>query len=323
MREMQEVPVNGGLVGVIANDSARYSLFSSCIDQLDLPEGWKKEWVIGGDWCDARNQLCQLVLDEGYSHLWFMDDDHAFPPQILTKLLTHDVPLVTPVCLTRTYPFNPVQYVSGENGKTLPLPLSQIAKDGLIEIEAGGCAGMLIRADVIEATRDQWVDDPRFGTQLAEKQKVPWFEYSDQSEDVLFCGKAKDAGFKLYTDLSVRLGHITTAVVWPAVEDGRWVTGLNIGRDLNVNVETFEGFLAKEEAEPETWWTWSLRWEAELDEYVVPIVKLVRPPNEPVNWMPRLGEFPNGVVQWWVDENDGSGPHPVGDPFTYSLEEVS
>jgi hypothetical protein len=288
----------GGLVGVIANDSARYSLFASCIDQLDLPEGWKKEWVIGGDWCSARNQLCQLVLDEGYDYLWFMDDDHAFPPQILTKLLAHQKPLVTPVCLTRVYPFNPVQYVAGENGsKTLPLPLSRVATDGLVEIEAGGCAGMLIAREVIEATGPGW------------------FEYSDQSEDVLFCGKAKRAGFSIYTDLSVRLGHITTAIVWPAVENGKWVTGLNIGRDLNVNVDTFEGFLEKEKP-----WQWKLTPELKPDKI---IVILDRAAGEPVNWQPRPYEIPTEVLQWWVNENDGNGFHPVGDPFTYTVETVS
>lgn len=297
----------GGLVGVIANDSARYSLFSSCIDQLDLPNGWKKEWVIGGDWCDARNQLCQMVLDEGYSHLWFMDDDHAFPPQILTKLLAHNVPLVTPVCLTRTYPFNPVQYVAGENGgKTLPIPLSQTATDGLIEIEAGGCAGMLISREVIEETQ--------YGRELALGDGMGWFEYSHKSEDVLFCEKAKAAGFKIYTDLSVRLGHITTAVVWPAVQDGQWVTGLNVGRDLKVTVETFEGFLEKQDV----LWTWKLTPELHPD---TPYVTLSRAPGEPVNWQPNSNELPTSVMQWWVDEQDGNGFHPVGDPFTYTLEE--
>lgn len=291
-----------GLVGVIANDSARYSLFASCIDKLDLPEGWTKEWVIGGDWCDARNQLCQMVLDEGYSHLWFMDDDHAFPPQILTKLLAHDVPLVTPVCLTRTYPFNPVQYVAGENGRTLPLPLSQQAEDGLVEIAAGGCAGMLIRRDVLDAL---------------DTDRAPWFEYGDQSEDVLFCFKAKRAGFSLYTDLSVRLGHITTAVVWPAVKDGEWRTGLNVGRDLSLTVETFEGFLEKEQFRR---WNWKLTPET-VPEAI--FVALVRDPGEKLLWEPEPDKIPKGVLQWWLDKQDGKGYEPVGDPFTYTMEEVS
>jgi hypothetical protein len=313
----------GGLVGVIANDSARYSLFSSCIDQLDLPDGWTKEWVIGGDWCDARNQLCQLVLDKGYSHLWFMDDDHAFPPQILTKLLAHDVPLVTPVCLTRTYPFNPVQYVeigdevgADGNEKRLPLPLSQVGTEGLVRVSVAGCAGMLISNEVIANTKMLSLSTSEgYAFRNMNPDEPPrWFEYSDRSEDIIFCEKAKVAGYSVHTDLSVRLGHITTAVVWPAVENGRWVTGFNIGRDLNVNVETFEGFLAQEKP-----WVWKLT--PESDQEIV-LIRLERGASEPVNWQPPIGRVPEGVLQWWVDENDGNGFHPVGDPFTYTLEEA-
>lgn len=208
-----------GLVGIIANDSARYSLFASCVTNLHAPAGSKVEWTIGGDWCGARNKLAQATLDEGYEWLWFMDDDHAFAPGLLNGLLRHDLPLVVPVCLTRVAPFVPVTYTEkvAEN-LYLPIPLDQQAEDGLVRLEAGGCAGMLIRREVLEAI------DP------------PWFEYTDRSEDIVFCEKAKSAGFEIYCDLAARLGHITTAVVWPAISDGDWVTGITVGRDMNLFV---------------------------------------------------------------------------------------
>lgn len=292
-----------GLVGIIANDFARVSIFTACVLKLEVPDGWKKEMLIGGDWCGARNDLCEQTLRDGHSHLWFMDDDHAFPPQMLSKLLAHDKPLVTPICLTRVHPFKPVQYTEKLDGEFqyLPIPLSKTDTDGLVEIQAGGCAGMLIRRDVIEAL------------------EPPWFEYADRSEDIIFCEKAKAAGFNLYADLSLRLGHVTTAVVWPAVDDDRWVTGLNVG-DLQLTVETAEEMAAKEKSE--TWWTWSLQWESAIKGDGLSIVTLDRPPNHPVNWQPDPASIPEGVLQWWVDENDGNGPHRVGDPFTYTVEEA-
>lgn len=220
-----------GLIGIIANDAARYSLFSSCVTKMveTLPPGLAKvEWLIGGDWCAARNSLAQQTLDGDHEWLWFMDDDHAFPPAIVTLLLRHDLPLVTPVCLTRTYPFNSVSYVKGPSDKYLPLPLSDQPREGLILLEAGGCAGMLIRREVLEAVGS------------------PWFLYGDKSEDVMFCEEAKQAGFQLYGDLDARLGHITTAVVWPAVKDGEWVTGFTIGRDLNLYAPTADQLLREE-----------------------------------------------------------------------------
>jgi hypothetical protein len=206
-----------GVVGIIANDSARYSLFASCVTKLHVPPGTDLEWVIGGDWCGARNGLVRHALNTNAHWLWFMDDDHAFKPTLLTQLLDHGKDLVVPVCLTRVHPFQPVAYTEKiADDLYLPIPLREQPTDGLVRLEAGGCAGMLIRRPVLEAIPE------------------PWFEYTDRSEDIIFCEKARAAGFELWGDLNARLGHITTAVVWPAVKDGEWVTGFTIGRDLNL-----------------------------------------------------------------------------------------
>lgn len=210
-----------GLVGVIANDSARYSLFTACVLKLDKPAGAQVEMLIGGDWCRARNDLAAMTIDGGHDWLWFMDDDHAFPPSLLNRLLTHDRPLVVPVCLTRVAPFVPVTYTERDPDaefQYLPLPLDTLPTDGLVELQAGGCAGMLIRREVLEAI------------------EPPWFEYGDRSEDIVFCEKAKAAGFEIFADLGARLGHITTAVVWPHADDETWRVGITVGRDMNLFV---------------------------------------------------------------------------------------
>lgn len=209
-----------GLVGIIANDSARYSLFSACVTKLQAPEGTRLEWLIGGDWCGARNTLVEMTLEGDHDWLWFMDDDHAFPPNFLLRLLEHDQPLVVPVCLQRVHPFRPCVYLDenggGEGMRSEVVNLHDQPETGLIEIAGGGTAGMLIRREVLEAV------------------EPPWFEYGTVSEDLLFCDKAKEKGFKIHCDLALRLGHITTAVVWPAQQGGEWVVGFNIGRDLNL-----------------------------------------------------------------------------------------
>lgn len=223
-----------GLIGIIANDSARYSLFASCVTNLRLPAGWEKpQWLIGGDWCGARNQLCQIVLDEGYTHLWFMDDDHAFSPDLLTRLASHledpEVAIVNPMCLTRVAPFTPVTYTKRDDSaehRYFPIGLEESPSEGLVELEAAGCAGMLIRRDVIEAVKEFEYE--------VDGDPVPWFEYGDRSEDILFCEKAKELGFKLWGDLGARLGHITTCVVIPDFVDGDWHTKLDIGHGFHV-----------------------------------------------------------------------------------------
>lgn len=204
-----------GLVGVLANDSARFSLFTACIDRLQMPPGWEKQFLIGGDWCGARNTLVKTLLDSEHEWLWYMDDDHAFAPDLLLKLLRHDLPLVVPVCLTRSAPFAPVTYTERiqdpVSPRYLPVYLPEQEADGLVELVAGGSAGMLIHRTVFEALEE------------------PWFEYGIASEDLMFCDRAVEAGFTLYCDLSARLGHLTTAAVWPAVHDGEWCVGIDVG----------------------------------------------------------------------------------------------
>lgn len=161
-----------GLVGVISNDFARSSLFWNCMMNLRMTEEARLEQLIGGDWCGARNTLAQMTLDGGYDWLWFMDDDHAFSPDLLNRLLRHDLPLVVPVCLTRVPPFKPVTFVErlpDQEFQYLPAHLPNYEDDGVIELAAGGCAGMLIRREVLEAI------------------EPPWFEYKDRSEDIIFC----------------------------------------------------------------------------------------------------------------------------------------
>lgn len=224
-----------GVVGIIGNDSARYTAFWACADKLVMPEGWTKEFLIGGDWCGARNSLCEFTLASGAEWLWFMDDDHAFAPDLLLKLLSHNEKLIVPVCLMRTHPYMPVTFSERlpdtPDGKARYLPVYYPDEEnrGVIELAAGGCAGMLIHREVLESIES------------------PWFEYGFASEDMIFCEKAKERGFKIHCDLSARLGHITTAVVWPSNdENGEWVVGFNIGRDTNLIVPWPEDAIPRE-----------------------------------------------------------------------------
>jgi hypothetical protein len=227
------------LIGIISNDAARFSEFWSCVLRLKIPAGSTKEQVIGGDWCSARNELARRCIDEGYDYLWFMDDDHSFGPDLLQKLLNaaeaYNLPIVNPLCTMRTAPFHLVTFAANPDpdskDRYLPISLEGLPGEGIVELEAGGCAGMLIRRDVLEATGSNW------------------FEYTDRSEDIVFCEKAKAAGFKIYADLSARLGHITTAVIVPALTENGWETGITVGRDLQLAIGTAEQLLREQERE--------------------------------------------------------------------------
>ena len=59
---------------------------------------------------------------------------------------------------------------------------------------------------------------------MFEKIPAPWFENGWSSvrlgEDTYFCSKMKQAGFRLYCDLDVLIGHVVQMAVWPSPTPG-------------------------------------------------------------------------------------------------------
>ncbi len=52
---------------------------------------------------------------------------------------------------------------------------------------------------------------------LGEIEKDEW------CDDIPFFNKVKDAGFKIYCDFDVWIGHMASMTVWPNKIDGQWM----------------------------------------------------------------------------------------------------
>ncbi len=210
-----------GTVGIPANDAARYTLFFACLTQLLHPPNTQIRWAFGSDRIRGRNNLVRESLENGSEWLWFLDDDHAFAPDLLNRLLAHKVDIVTPVYLQRMMPFAPVVYTGQEDANFTPLFLPDYAGDeGLQVVHAAGTGGMLIRSEVFRAIEE------------------PWFEHGHASEDLIFCEKARDAGFSIWCDLHAHLGHLTSATIWPAydAENEAWTVAFAIADQMSLKI---------------------------------------------------------------------------------------
>lgn len=210
-----------GMVGVIAHDAARFSLFGVSMSNLDKPEGSTVRWKLGVNLAENLNRLVRDCLDSDADWLWLLGDDHAFESHMLTTLLDHDVDIVVPLCLRRWPPFQPVFFV-GESERRLG-DLNEYPDGGLIEIHSVGSGAMLIRREVLESMRD------------------PWFEYGaldheQLSEDLWFCDKARLRNFRIWCDLDLPLGHITSTVVWPQNRADGWSFGLGFPEGMVISM---------------------------------------------------------------------------------------
>src|SRR5262245_22412050 len=93
-----------GTVAVCAMEAARYSECSLAIARLEMPPGWQLVGAFNYDVAHSRNFLADTFTGD---YLFFMDDDQVFPPDVLKRLLAHNLPIVGPLVLNRRAPFRP------------------------------------------------------------------------------------------------------------------------------------------------------------------------------------------------------------------------
>lgn len=209
-----------GTIAIIAQDTARYTLFSVCLYQIKHPPQTSIDWGLSTDVAGARNELVRRALDRGSEWVLFIDDDHVYPSDLLNRLLSHEKDVVSALYLRRARPFSPLAFTGCENGNQyIPLELTGLAQQGLLRIHAAGAGGLLIRSHVFEAIPEPWFEYGRVGEWHA-------------SEDIIMCEKISAAGFEIYVDLEAQLGHLSPSAIWPSYVDDQWSVGFTVADGL-------------------------------------------------------------------------------------------
>lgn len=150
----------------------------------------------------ARNEIVRAFLDkDDSSYLLFLDADMRHPRDIVHRLLSHNLPIVTGRYQMRKLPFHTVAMRKVGDG---PHDYKAVEEQtGLVSIQAGGAGALLIRRDVLEAMRARIGDN--------------WFQYQigpnglrSISEDMWFYEQAIAAGFPAFVDLDCICTHVAS-----------------------------------------------------------------------------------------------------------------
>lgn len=144
----------------------------------------------------------------GYTHVLFLDADMVWPTDVLHKMLRHhDKGIVAGLYHLKGGDYAPVAMGNGFKSETGPTHYYhdrdyRLTGNELRPQEVVGMGCTIVPMAVFEAL-------PR-----------PWFQYEldDQgwpavSEDVPLCRKAREAGFSIWLDPTVKCGHVTTNTV--------------------------------------------------------------------------------------------------------------
>lgn len=200
---------------------------------------WHHISVTGQPIARARNLITHEALSSpGITHLLWTDDDMIYSPDALKRLLAHDKPIVGGLCFDRRHPYKPViarefdpswGYDPGTIGWIFDYP-----QDALIEVDFTGGAFLLVRREVFESIRTREGNgDPDYAKW--------WDEHPDWgSEDLSFCHRARQAGYKIHVDTGLKIGHVGEVIVDEAFakrnrsfEWNKWHPPLDLGKDLD------------------------------------------------------------------------------------------
>lgn len=201
-----------GTVGVISGERASYTEFWVTLmrNVSVMGELVATKVTMSVDVCGNLNTICRSSRERRDDWVWIMGDDHVWQPDLLPRLIEHDVDIVVPNCLKRNPPWQSVVYSRQDQDGFYVMAQQDglLPEDGLVEVHAAGSAGMLIRGYVLDEIGDPYFRPDPHGVGL--------------NEDVYFCQRARDAGFRIFCDSGALLGHISKYAVWPEFRDGEW-----------------------------------------------------------------------------------------------------
>lgn len=178
------------------------SLVSNLINCAQADMAPNLLFQIGGYVDINRNKIVEEARKSGTTHLMFVDNDMIFPEDGVMRLFKHDKDIIGANYNVRLDPTS--AEASGPTVKMLQdgKPVSMLSKDfptELFECYALATGFMMINMRVFD------------------KLKMPYFEaWQDKdgthhTEDIDFCRKAGEAGFKVWCDPTIKMGHIGLA----------------------------------------------------------------------------------------------------------------
>ena len=152
----------------------------------------------------SRNNLATRAIQMEADYVFWLDSDMVFEPDILVRMMKtlkeNDLDFLTGLYFRRVAPYTPVLFdkmeirhnmASWSEFKEIP--------EGLFEVGACGFGCVLMSTDVLLSVQSV------HGNMFA--------PIANNGEDIAFCWRARDCGYKLWCDPTAVCGHIGKIIV--------------------------------------------------------------------------------------------------------------
>jgi len=173
-----------------------------------------RDWGVGDAAIGRKRnyQAWRFLTQTKAEFLFFIDSDIVFDPVQFDRIVAHNLPVVGGIYFKKSHKLDPC--IEGKLSEEDP-------ETHLMKVKSTGTGFLCIRRDVFEAVREMMLkEDPdNFCYEGDPDPETRWdfFPFgsrnrSYRSEDWYFCDLARRAGFDVFVDCSVQLGHIGKTV---------------------------------------------------------------------------------------------------------------
>jgi len=185
------------LIAIPTARNIEVDTFKSIYD-LEIPDGYETEfrYTFGYRVDQVRNLIASWAAN--YDYLFSVDSDIVFPPDTLKKMLSHNVDIVSGLYIQRIPGTHALEiYLPNQWGGMNRAELQNLPDNALVEIGGCGFGCVLAKGEIFSA-----VGYPQFEYHVA-------LDHKDTiSEDTDFCAKARNKGFRIYVDTSIKCDHL-------------------------------------------------------------------------------------------------------------------
>lgn len=162
----------------------------------------------------ARDKLASKAINEGYTHVLWLDADMVFSDAILEDLQFSGKDFVSGIYHARRKPycsclFEHIDLKNLSRYDKKPYP------SNTFEIEGCGFGCVLIATEILNA--------------VMKKHKTCFLPMQYYGEDIAFCKRARELGYKIYGEPGVVCGHIGHDIIYPEDYE-RWRAELERGK---------------------------------------------------------------------------------------------
>jgi hypothetical protein len=199
-----------------------------------MDRGYPVRTMRGGSQIDlVRSILVSKALQDGFNETFWIDSDVVFDPNDVDKLRAHDLPNVCGLYVKKGTNQFACTFKAGTGAMQFG------TAGGLNEITYSGMGFNYIRREVYDGVQKAGNLPECLGSYDPCHKIIPYFMpgiYEERgelryfSEDFSFCRRAKDAGFRVMADTSIKLGHVHRYVrTWDDLPDRLSYASMNVG----------------------------------------------------------------------------------------------